>query len=74
MGPNQKLSLLAMDILDQIVGSQETKEGKGTIVIHDRHSNNEETACVLSLRGGPRVGYKREEFTVALAQLIRAAC
>jgi len=61
-----------MDILDQIVGSEETKEGKGMIVIPGPPSNNEETACVFSLRGGPRAVYKREDFTVALAELIRA--
>ena len=72
MGPNQKLSSLAMDILDQIVGSEETKEGKGMIVTHGRPSNNEGTACVFSLRGGTTVVYKREDFTVALAELIRA--
>jgi hypothetical protein len=72
MGPNQKLSSLAMDILDQIVASQKTNEGKGMIVIHGRPGNNEETACVFSLRGAPRVGYKHEDLTVALAELIRA--
>ena len=72
MDPNQKLSSLEMDILDQIVGSQETKEGKGMIVIHGRPSNNEGTACVFSLRGGTTVGYRREDFAAALAELIRA--
>jgi len=70
--PNQKLSSLAMDILDQIVGSEETKEGKGMTVIQGRPRNNEGTACVFSLRGGSRVGYRREDFTAALAELIRA--
>jgi hypothetical protein len=72
MGSDQKLSSLAMDILDQIVSSQETQEGKGMIVIHGRPSNNEGTACVFSLRGGTTVGYKREDFAVALAELLRA--
>jgi hypothetical protein len=72
MGSNQKLSSLAMDILDQILSSQETHEGKGMIVIHGRPSNIEGTACVFSLRGGTTVGYEREDFAVALAELIRA--
>jgi hypothetical protein len=72
LGSNQKLSSLAMDILDQILSSQETHEGKGMIVIHGRPSNNVGTACVFSFRGGTTVGYKREDFAVALAELIRA--
>jgi len=72
MGPNQKLSSLAMDVLDQIVSSQETKEGKGMIVIHGHPSNNEGKARVFSLRGGTTVGYRREDFAVALAELVRA--
>jgi hypothetical protein len=72
MGPREKLSSLAMDILDQIVSSQETKEGKGMIVFHGYPGNNEGTACVFSLRGGTTVGYRRENFAVALAELIRA--
>jgi hypothetical protein len=72
MAANQRLSSLALDLLDQIVSSKETKEGRGMIVIHGRPSNNEGTACVFSLGDGPRVVYKREDVTVALAELIRA--
>ena len=72
MGSNQRIGSLAMDILDQIVGSAETKEGKGMIVIHGRPSNNEGTACVFSLEAGTTVGYRRDDFAAALAELIRA--
>jgi hypothetical protein len=61
MGPREKLNSLAMDILDQIVSSQETKEGKGMIVFHGYPGNNEGTACVFSLRGGTTVGYRPRE-------------
>jgi hypothetical protein len=73
MDSKQNLSPFAKDILDQIEAGQETKEGKGIIVILGMPSNNEGTACVFSLRGGTTVGYKREEFVAALAELIQGA-
>jgi len=71
MDSKQNLSPFAKDILDQIESSKETKEGKGIIVILGKPSNNERTACVFSLRGGTTVGYKREDFVAALAELIQ---
>jgi hypothetical protein len=71
MDSKQNLSPFVKDILDQIEAGQETKEGKGIIVILGKPSNNEGTACVFSLRGGTTVGYKREEFVAALAELIQ---
>jgi hypothetical protein len=71
MDPKQNLSQFAKDILDQIQSSQETKEGKGIIVILGKPSNNEGTACVFSLRGGTTVGYRRAEFNAAVSELTR---
>src|SRR5258707_6349638 len=71
MDSKQNLSPFAKDILDQIESSKETKEGKGIIVILGKPSNNKGTACVFSLRGGTTVGYKREDFLAAFAELFQ---
>jgi hypothetical protein len=49
-----------------------TWDGKGITVIHGNPSNNEGTACVFSLGGGTTVGHRRDEFAVALSELIEA--
>jgi hypothetical protein len=73
MKTREKLSPLAKDILDQIQNSHATRDGKGITVIHGYPSNNEGIACVFSLGGGTTVGYKRDEFAVALSELIEAS-
>jgi len=69
--PNQNLSPVAKDVLNGILSSQATTEGKGMIVIHGLPSTNEGIACVFSLRGGQTVGYKRADLTGALEELIQ---
>jgi hypothetical protein len=66
--PSQNLSPGAKEIL----GSETSNEGRGIILIHGFPSNNEGTACVFSLTGGNTVGYRRDELTSAVEELIQA--
>jgi hypothetical protein len=66
-----ELSDVAKEILDKIVSSKATRDGRGVSVIDGFPSNNEGIACVFSLRGGTTVGYKRPEFNAALSELLR---
>jgi hypothetical protein len=72
MDSKQNLSVFAKEVLDQIESSEETKEGKGMIVILGFPSTNEATACVFSLRSGTTASCRRDEFVAALAELIQA--
>jgi len=71
-GTTTKFEPVGKTILDEIESSEETKEGKGMCVVRGFPSTNEGTACVFSLRGGTTVGYKRDDFVAALAELIQA--
>jgi hypothetical protein len=70
--PNQRLSPAAKDVLNRIISSGRSIEGKGMILVRRFPSNNEATYCVFSLTGGDTVAYRRDELTWAVEELIQA--
>ena len=70
--PKQNLGPGARDILNKIIGSEASNEGKGIILTHGFPSNSEVTLCVFSLTGGNTVGCRRDELKWALEELIQA--